>query len=503
MSMSLAIEASESDAPTWAKRGLVTLLKPLWLILLLQAAASTLLLHNTAFEDEALYIHAGTQLLRSLTGGPPPPADYATFFSGYPYFYPLLAGVLNQFGGLETVRIFSLACMLVTTACVYVVTRQLYTQASAYAAALLFACAGPTLFLSQLATFDTLSLMLLALATLVAFQVSAARNPAGAAVVALLLVLAVAAKYAALLFVPFVIALMAVRTLEQRGWRRALSLVVLALATLAVIAVGLYFVTPHDVLAGLSVTTTSRIALIRTPDSYLLTIIWSLGGLVWVLSLIGLAFSPKRLRLVGLVLFVASLAAPAYHLYTGESVSLHKHIDFGLFFAVPLAGYMVSELITSFVPRIQARVVLLLLLFAIAFVMGAQNALWWYHGWPDTTHLISTARTQLWGGNGRYLCGDYEILEYYLDGVTTDQQYTGPYTFRYTDAHGNHLTGEAAYKAAINDGYFDVIELNFPHGALSNALSPVVEAQSQYHLVAKLTYSDSYGTGYYLIWGKS
>ncbi|HEX9037570.1 MAG TPA: glycosyltransferase family 39 protein [Ktedonobacterales bacterium] len=505
MSTSDIVDAPPSDAPIRDTKWFTFLItKPLPLILLLQAATSLALLHNTAFEDEALYVHAGTQILRSLTGGPRTPSDYTFFFSGYPYFFPLLAGVLNQFGGLQTVRLFSLACMLVTTACVYFVSRRLYTPASAYAAACLFACAGPTLYLSLFATFDALAVMLVALATAMAALASETQTPGGmtaAAGVAALLVFAVAAKYAALLFVPFVIAFMLARAIEHLGWRRALLLLGVTLGTLVAFVAVLAFTLPPDVLHALRFTTTNRTAILRSPISSLLSIILSLGGYIWAMSLIGLIFSPKRLRLVTIVLFVASLAAPAYHLYSGETVSLHKHIDFGLFFAAPMAGYMVTELVTGFVPRIQTRIAVIVILLGMVFISGAQNAMTWYHIWPDATQLVSSMRAQIRAKPGRYLCLDSLVVEYYLDGMARDQQYTGRYVFAYTTKRGHNLTGLDAYKAAIGDGYFTVIELR-ASGGLSGELVPVIAAQPQYHLVAKIPYFLAHGSGYYVIWIK-
>src|SRR5215469_16204416 len=121
---------------------------PLRLILLAQAAISIIALRNTAFLDEASYIYAGEQLLQ----GKATVGHYATYFSGYPDFYPAIAGLLNLVGGLELVRLFSTACMLFVTSCVFLVTERLYNRTSAYAAAALFAFTGPTLFLSHLAT---------------------------------------------------------------------------------------------------------------------------------------------------------------------------------------------------------------------------------------------------------------------------------------------------------------------------------------------------------------
>lgn len=478
--------------------------RPLPFILLLQAAISLLILHNTAFEDEALYIHAGARLLRSLELGTPTPVRYAAFFSGYPYFYPLLAGALNQFGGLATVRLFSMLCMLVATVCVYAVTRRLFSQTSAYAGAFLFACAGPTLFLTQFATYDALSLMLLALATLAATQAGLAWTK-GEALVALavppLLALAVVAKYAALLFVPFVLTLMVALAVREHGRRHALLVIGLALAALVVVAVALSFLITPDALAGLRFTTTNRQAIIRAPADHLLSIITSLSGFMLALSFMGTLFSPRHMRLAAIVLFCAALAAPAYHLYSGESVSLHKHLAFALFFAAPMAGFLASDLVTGFVPRIQTRVVVFVLIFATTFVTGAQNAYAWYHTWANTSQMVAVMHSQIRAGSSKYLCMDAETLQYYLDGAADDRQYTGPYVFTYTDLSGRYLTGAAAYHAAVSDGYFDVIELRVP-ATLTSELYPVIQAQPQYQLIARLPYTQAYSSGYYLIWAK-
>src|SRR6266699_7042267 len=132
------------------------------LILAFQALLSWTLLQNTAFQDEALYVYAGRQIWQHWLVGLPLLENYSYFFSGYPYVYPLIGGALDMVGGLELARSFSLACMLVTTACGYYVTKQLFDEKSAVFAALLFVCQGPVLFLTRLATFDALCLCLVA-----------------------------------------------------------------------------------------------------------------------------------------------------------------------------------------------------------------------------------------------------------------------------------------------------------------------------------------------------
>src|SRR5579862_1362605 len=150
---------------------------PLLLILALQALVSWTLLHNTAFQDEANYIFAGRQMWQYWLGGPPVGINYSYFISGYPYVYPVFAGALDLLGGLELVRALSLLCMLVVTACGYYVTKQLFEQKSATFAAAFFACQGPVLFLSRLATYDPLCLCLLALSMALAVNASQAKRP--------------------------------------------------------------------------------------------------------------------------------------------------------------------------------------------------------------------------------------------------------------------------------------------------------------------------------------
>src|SRR6266567_2765124 len=125
------------------------------LILTFQALLSWILLQNTDFQDEALYVYAGRQIWQQWLGGAPFLDHYSYYFSGYPYVYPIIGGGLDLLGGLELARSFSLVCMLIVTACGYYVTKKLFNQESAIFAAIFFVCQGPVLFLSRLATFDS------------------------------------------------------------------------------------------------------------------------------------------------------------------------------------------------------------------------------------------------------------------------------------------------------------------------------------------------------------
>lgn len=476
---------------------------PLLLVLALQALAGVALLRNTPFQDEALYTFAGHDIWLSITGAATAPSNYASYFSGYPYLYPVLAAFLNHFGGIETVRWFSTVCMLVTTTCVYLVSRRIFNQASGLMAACLFACQGTTLLLERLATFDALALMLLAVATVLAVQVADAHDPVGALLIAPVLILAVGVKYAALIFVPFVIGLMALRTAARQPWWRVALNLALTLLGVAILVFSLSHVIDQNAFHGLSATTTQRTVLISKSSDWLAQITLSLGGPLWALSLFGFAFAPKRLRLIALTLLLASAAAPAYHFHTGEATSLQKHIGYALFFVAPLAGYAVAEMTSRITPsRLDPRWLAGLMICLVMFTVGANDALWWYRSWPQTSALQSTMLDIVRPGSDRYLCEDYDVLRYELSDATTGGQFVSLDFFQFTDAQGHQLIGDDAYKAAIAEGYFNVVELNFDHSTLSRDLETQLEAQPQYELVAVIPYSSSFGAYHYMIWRK-
>ncbi|MGO8950589.1 MAG: glycosyltransferase family 39 protein [Ktedonobacterales bacterium] len=484
---------------------------PLRLILLAQAAISIIALRNTAFLDEASYIYAGEQLLQ----GKATVGQYATYFSGYPDFYPAIAGLLNQLGGLELVRLFSTACMLFVTSCVFLVTERLYNRTSAYAAAALFAFTGPTLFLSHLATFDALALMLLAMATTLAVSVASARDNQLAMgmslFIAVLLVLAVAAKYAALLWVPFVIAILAVQSIGQQGWRRGWYYPIVTIAGIAAIRWCAMPLITNDVSQGITSTTTNRTAMIPKPPAVLLATILQAGSLIWVLCLLGLLLIPRRQRLVSLLLLIASLAAPVYHLQSGESTSLYKHMSFALFFAAPVAGTAVGVVMKRIsvwwstyrlLPLAGALgcVALLVALLAHILTLSIGSAQRQYASWPSTSQLAVTMAPLLSSKHVRCLCEDAEVLEYELSATTTAAQYTGPYYFEY-QVGKQALFGDAAYTAAIDAGYFDVIELNFYDPVANVAVAAIQSGHAQYRRVAKIPQNNAANI-YYMVWTK-
>ena len=471
------------------------------LILVCQAALSLLLLHNTAFEDEALYLFAGRQIIRSRLGDHVLVEAYGSYFSGYPNFHPVIAGMLDMAGGLEGARMLSLVCMLGVTACVFWATRLLIDRRSATLAAVLFSFQGSVLFLGRLATYDSLCLLLLASATVLAIHAGAAGTLWEACAIGPLLVLAVASKYAGLLLVPAVIALLIWRTFQAQGWRSMILLAGASLCSLVLAFVVVYNLRSDGVIQGFYATTLHRVISGRAPLIVMLKPIVKWGGLIFILAFIGLAMNGVNDPGTGLLLFGSSLLVPAYHLDKGEMVSLHKHMAFALFFIMPLAGYVVARLLfygqkTLHFYRLAGFAVCL-----FALISGLQQAYTLYHSWASSSNLVDLLRLQVRPGNHRYLAEEFNVARYYLRDTSYSGQWNSLDYFVYTDKEKRHHVGKDAYVSAVNEGYFELIELNFgARAAVADSIEQALRAGGRYDLVAKSSYPNSYGPGYFWIW---
>jgi hypothetical protein len=439
-------------------------------------------------------------------GGPPSLDHYSYYFSGYAYIYPIIGGGLDMLGGLELARSFSLVCMLIVTVCGYYVTTKLFDQKSAIFAALFFVYQGPVLFLSRLATFDALCLCLLAVGTALAVNASLAQRPWRALGIGPFLVLAFGAKYAALLFIPSILGILALCSLLRWGWISMLvrgTLGMLSLGAVGTLAALLVIHFDPDALHAITATTTNRTAILTAMRLGLAEHVVEMVGLSFAVGLLGLVFAGKKHLLVALLFFGSALLIPAYHIYKAEQISLDKHLGYSMFFVMPVAGYALASLSgfrSAFSPGRYwlSGVVVCLMLFLIA-TGEAQNMYW---SWPSTNELAYVLNTQVRPGVGRYLAEQFEVSRYNLRDDTYNWQWTGLDFFEYTDKQGHYYFGDDAYVKAVNDGYFDLILLNGFNARTAFIISHAIGQSKKYELIDKIPYQDSYGTGYFWIWRK-
>jgi hypothetical protein len=471
----------------WLSRGV------LGLIMLLQEAL-TLRMSNTAFEDEALYLYVGHLEIAHFLHGAALQGDYPSYFSGAPVLYPVLGALADHIGGLQAARALSLLEMLAVTGLIYAMTRRLFNERVALCAAVVYAVTEPALFLGHLATYDATALFLLTLATWLAVRFSSGARPLYL-LAAPVLVLAVATKYATLLWVPSVIALAGLTASPKIGRKAVVTSAALGAATVALL-LGVARLAGSDYMAGFKFTTLDRFE----GDASVSSLLWDSAqwiGVPFLLAVIGVVcwtvrpFTDRgervgpggsRLRraLLGGVMAASALLAPIQQIRIHTETSLFKHVGFGLMLAAPIAGVGLSRVIGDHFRRTQVGIAI----WGVSLVVGMSTANSQFDGWPSSTAFIHEFSHYARPGE-RYLVEVDEVPIYYLrhnPGAQPDQ-FTSTFYFGYV-VNGQYITGNPAYVAAIKAGYFNVVSYNYQTTeAVDGVIGQALATNPDYSLV--------------------
>jgi hypothetical protein len=488
----------------WVSRGL------LLCILFLQATLS-LRLHNTAFEDEALYLYAGHMEIAHLLHGTPLPINYNAYFSGSPVLYPVAAAAVDSHFGLVGARALSLLFTLGTTTLLYATTRRMFNERAALVAAALFAVTESAIVLGDFATYDAAALFLLALATWIVVRTD--RAPVAVVLLAApVAVLAVAVKYASALYLPTIVMVAVLTAWPHRGLRSLWRGVLLCAGIGVIILIGLKFT---GVLAGVQQTTTNRVHGTESASSMLIkSRDW--GGLLFATACAGAVLFARRGRmnesplarglsgpgrrwrtLLGLVLCGTALLAPAYQINLHTSVSLFKHIGFGLFFAAPMAAIGVTRMVGRHFRYPQLGILLWVVLLCMGIAQSDQR----FAVWPDSSQMVATLKSHV-NKQGHYLGSAYEVPVYYLRDQTNQRQWASTFNITYQDKKGITHTGQDGYAAAIKEGSFDLVVLDGVTTAKTDAfIATQLKASPHYRLLGTVPFTS--GNGAYRIWVKT
>jgi Phage tail lysozyme/Dolichyl-phosphate-mannose-protein mannosyltransferase len=357
---------------------------PLLAILGMQVVLSARLLRiSAASGDESLYIYAGHQEIYELFHGGGSPY-YDDWFSGSPVIYPLLAAMADHIGGLVLAREMSMAFMLTATALLYATTRRFFGYWPAVAAAGLFTALGVTQGLGALATFDAMSLALMAFGAYCAVRA----GDGGARwllVVPLALLAANATSYATVLFDPVVIGLAALM-LRGDGWRRMLQRAASLTAAIVIALVVTVALAGTAYIHGAAFTTFGRSGGLAgevfgwpaaTP-SQVAQLSWSALGLIVCLGFAALAVAlllERHRSLLPLLAFlaVAGTLVTIENMRIRSAISLAKHDDFGAWFACIAAGYALGRA-AELAPTWYGKVPVIGMSLATAVFAGAMYA---------------------------------------------------------------------------------------------------------------------------------
>jgi Dolichyl-phosphate-mannose-protein mannosyltransferase len=491
---------------------------PLAAVLAVQAVLSLLLVRaDTAFQDEALYLWAGhLQWAHWLHGAAVPP--FAYYFSGAPVIYPPLGALADAAGGLAGARILSLLFMLGATTLLWATAGRLFGRRAAFFAAALFAVLGPTLHLGSFATYDAMSVFLIALAAWCVIRAGQRGEATGWMLAAgAALALANAAVYSSVLFDLVVLAL-ALLTALPSGGRLAARRAATLLTVVAALLIAGILVGGHAYLTGIEQTTLTRAAG-TDPPLTVLADSWSWAGLIVALAICGVIISwatrqgPARTALLA-VLAIAAIAGPLEQANLHTAASLNKHVGLGAWFAAIAAGYAIDKFIATAPAGRTRATVSWSCVIALAFplTLGITQSRAFATSWPNAASYTAIFGPLADHGSGHLLVEDPSIAEYYLPAGTHWQRWSstrniilpsGASTGHPATTAGVIGAGNpAAFARYIAAGYFTYVALNYADTTpLDHQITTDLRHNPRYRIIRVIPYEiPSSAQGTYIIW---
>jgi hypothetical protein len=350
------------------------------------------------FLDEGIYVTAGLRTLQ----GHGIADNYLGWFAGS-LLWPVIAALGWKVAGLAGARAAAALCVSAGLAGMVAATGNLLGPRTRAYAALAAVTSGPVIALGHLAVYDTAAVAFTGGAFWAVSEFLRRDDRAWLVGAALLYAGAGLSKYPVLAFVAPPLALL---ILAARGRRAVLDLSLFALVAGAVLLV--YFMANRAQLIGFASfrthenpsfgVTTAQIAYSQvyyTAVPLLLALAGAVllarrrralvpappegrGAVPTPLAGGRLAPSPPGGRWLAPALLTGVLAAPVYHLGTGNPSGDQKHVVFGLIFILPLAGVTLERAFAGRLRWLGATLLTLgLLVFASAQVVRIDES------WPD------------------------------------------------------------------------------------------------------------------------
>jgi hypothetical protein len=463
----------------------------LLVILVIQAAeALRLVWSNTAFQDEAEYLWYGhMEWAHWLHGGPLP----VFYLSGAPNVYPPIGAAVDSVAGLAGARLLSLLYMLAATALLYGTASRLFGRRAGLFAAAMFVAVGPTIDMSAFATYDPMSIGLMALAAYLAVRAAGSSRASEAWIflAAVAAVLADATKFVAALWSPVIVALAVLAA--PADWKMSVARGVrLTSYAVAVGVPALFLLGGQLSVTGVSATTTQR----GTGGDPRLEVLWKAVptvAAVLAVALLALVLAWRertgRRPLIISVLVVATVLAPLFQAYDETTTSQYKHVVFGLWFGAMAAGFGLSKAVVVN-PRKGWRVGLATAIFA--GLLGYGQAVYWYGWWPNTTPLMAAIERRLPSDRPVLMQGgDQMVASYYLLHRGTQAELSSSYWY-----------SPETISAMISAHELGMIEIDSGSTTSDNlVVKPAFLRKSGYRQVARIRWRDPNGDrGWFTIW---
>ncbi len=485
--------------------------------------------YASAFMDESIYVLYGRMFLSHQFEAP---LDEPLHWSFGWYLWPAMAATADRLGGLVGLREMSAVLGMLAVLALYGFARRVFSPAVGLASAAVFALLGPAVFAFRIATRDAGALFFFAVGLWFfarAWQEEDSRSAGWLAptrsglAAAVFFFAAFLCKYLVALYFPFLV------LIGLRRWRQSVLAFALPLALLCAIYGGIYY---NDLAYLLSYG--RGYGSLAAPANEAWKIYVAQRVDFWVL--LALSFFAWRHR-ASVSLWLGAAVMLAFQWFSRADYDYWKHVNYSLLFLVPLAmegllrltrrlGSLLAPRSTpvafgspreerqisggrgfnpaaSGVPpippprasapeaclrEVSAKTSGLYPALTIGAVLLLAVSLGWagnawrierFIFWPNVEPIAAYFEGRL--GTGQHVLVDDSVLRYYFSPPLRQNQITDPFYFGY---HG--ATGEAAYAAAVRDGYFDYVVLDGGMGEearrMQAAIGPALRDAGGYEL---------------------
>ncbi len=338
------------------------------------------------FLDEGIYVTAGLRTLQ----GHGIADNYLGWFSGS-LLWPVIAALGWKLAGLAGARAAAALCVTAGMAGMAGAAGNLFGARTRAFAVLAAVTSGPVIALAHLAVYDTSAVAFAGGAFWALSEFLRRDDRAWLVGAALLYALAGLSKYPVLLFIAPPLALL---ILTARGRRAALDLFLFAMVAGAVLLV--YFMADRAQLIGFMSFRTHENPSFGVSTGQLaysqfyytaVPLLLALAGAILLARRRSVTLSPPahrqapaplRADWLAVALLTGVIAAPIYHLGTGNPSGDQKHVVFGLIFILPLAGIALERAFADRRRLLPAAVLTLgLALFGCVQVVRIDES------WPD------------------------------------------------------------------------------------------------------------------------
>ncbi len=493
---------------------------PLVIVLAVQLILSLRLVRaDTAFVDEATYLWAGhLEWAHWLHGEAIPP--FSSYFSGAPVIYPPLGALADSIGGLTAARILSLILMLGATTLLWASASRLFGQRAGFFAAALFAVLGPTLHLGAFATYDAMSVFLIALAAWLVIHGGTRPNATRWMVAAgVVLAIANATAYACTLFDLAVILIAFLVALPEAGRKVAATRCLTVFIVVAVLLTAGLLIGGSTYAHGVYSTTVGRVSGGASPLTVLKDA-WVWTGVIIAAAACGVVIAAVRgegrARIWLLAVFFASaLLGPLEQAQVHTAASLNKHVGLGALFAAMAAGYAVDRLIDA-APAGSTRTVTIgacVVALALPVSLGITQSRAFSTDWPNSSEFVAIFGPMVAHSSGRLLVEDPEVAEYYLHAESQWMRWSSTRNIVLPSGASSGGPGAAGVVGAGNAGtfaakiaehYFSLVALNYADTTSLDHKITVDLKHSRHYCVAQIApYGmelPPVGEGDYVIW---